>query len=116
MIDADLNTEGKFTSGIGFDSIDPDNAKIDLDYNELSFTQANWSISTWFQYPINNPFGDEYALTWADGASYPAFLFGSCQIEMQGNLPHLPRSVHIHLQMDCLLDTGTMWKYSSLPE
>ena len=50
VIDADLNTEGKFTSGIGFDSIDPDNAKIDLDYNELSFTQANWSISTWFQY------------------------------------------------------------------
>ena len=77
VIDADLNTEGKFTSGIGFDSIDPDNAKIDLDYNELSFTRANWSISTWFQYPINNPFGDEYALTWADGASYPAFLFGS---------------------------------------
>ena len=33
VIDADLNTEGKFTSGIGFDTIDPQNAKIDLDYN-----------------------------------------------------------------------------------
>jgi hypothetical protein len=52
VIDADLNTEGKFTSGIGFDSIDPANAKIDLDYNELSMTQKNWTVSTWFQYPI----------------------------------------------------------------
>ena len=77
VIDADLNAEGKFTSGIGFDSIDPFNAKVDLDYNELAFTQSNWSISTWFKYPINNPLGDEYALTWVDGGSYPAFLSGS---------------------------------------
>ncbi|MEL0098080.1 MAG: LamG-like jellyroll fold domain-containing protein, partial [Opitutae bacterium] len=77
VIDANLNTEGKFTSGIGFDSIDSFNAKIDLDYNELSFTQSNWSISTWFQYPILNPDGDEYVLTWSDGGNFPAFFLGS---------------------------------------
>ena len=62
VIDADLNAEGKFTSGIGFDTIDSTNAKIDLDYNELTFTQANWTVSTWFQYPIHNSNNDEYVV------------------------------------------------------
>ena len=44
VIDADLGHAGKFTSGIGFDTIDPQNAKIDLDYNYLDLGQSkNWS-------------------------------------------------------------------------
>ena len=61
VIDADLGHPGKFTSGIGFDTIDSENAKIDLDYNELEINQANWSVSTWFEYPISNDTANEYA-------------------------------------------------------
>ncbi|MGA1101733.1 MAG: LamG-like jellyroll fold domain-containing protein, partial [Opitutales bacterium] len=84
VIDADLNTEGKFTSGIGFDSIDPANAKIDLDYNELSMTQDNWTVSTWFQYPIHNADADEYVVYFADGTSFPVFYVGDEQFVMDG--------------------------------
>ena len=84
VIDADLNTEGKFTSGIGFDTIDPQNAKIDLDYNSLFFSQPNWTVSTWFKYPIHNPLGDEYVLTWSSGSNFPAFLAGNEQFILSG--------------------------------
>ena len=79
VIDADLGHPGKFTSEIGFDTIDSQNAKIDLDYNELEINQANWSISAWFEYPISNEAVDEYALFHSVGYTYPAFLWGSEQ-------------------------------------
>ena len=37
VIDADLGTEGKFSSGLGFDEISPETAKIDLSLNKLDF-------------------------------------------------------------------------------
>ncbi|MEL0005662.1 MAG: hypothetical protein VW643_07665, partial [Opitutales bacterium] len=44
VIDADLSEPGKFSSGIGFDEIDPFNAKIYLGYNELNLLRPNWTI------------------------------------------------------------------------
>ena len=86
VIDADLGHPGKFTSGIGFDTIDSQNAKIDLDYNELEINQANWSISAWFEYPISNEAVDEYALFHSVGYTYPAFLWEVSNLFSQASI------------------------------
>ena len=68
--DLNLDTSGKFGSGVEYSSIDPSNAMVLLpEGNELGITSGSWSISTWFTYPIeDNGTLFRHALTDAAGS------------------------------------------------
>ena len=57
VIDASLDVDGKFGSGIEFDTFEANEslaemAQLSLLQNELKFSQANWTVSLWFESPI----------------------------------------------------------------
>ena len=61
LIEGNLNSSGKFGSGVEFNNSGL--SKIDLGPNELALT-SNWTISTWFTYPLLDDFVDfRHALT-----------------------------------------------------
>ena len=61
LTDGNLNTTGKFTSGVEFDNLA--HTKIDLGVNQLALPN-NWTISTWFTTPLDDTFVDfRHALT-----------------------------------------------------
>ena len=54
VIDADLNVQGKFGSAIDFESIDPFTARLALLQNELAINNGAWTVSSWFETPIQS--------------------------------------------------------------
>ena len=83
-VHANLNAPGKFSTGIGLDSTESGGAFIDLGENALFRNQQNWTISTWFQYPIFLPSEANHVLMWASGTNYPKFLDGDERFRLDG--------------------------------
>ena len=59
VVDANLQVDGKFGSGIDFYTVDdamldPFWARVNLEENELKLNQGSWTLSTWFEAPLTS--------------------------------------------------------------
>ena len=79
VVDANLQVDGKFGSGIDFDTVDdnmsdPFWARVNLQENELKLNQGAWTLSTWFESPITSD-GVDFFHAPAFGDASSGFIF-----------------------------------------
>ena len=123
VIDASLDVDGKFGSGIEFDTFEANEslaemAQLSLLQNELKFSQANWTVSLWFESPIKiqSPHAQvgEYILTYGDADSGFVFVENEADDTFTNYEPQrlsLDRGIENRRYSDFLLNTlGPGWR------